>query len=274
MLCAGEYDHALRLKEHQVALPLALSSYSRATRRIYVRACARRAKFVVRTTLRLAARGITRLTRAKGVVMHVVLLWLLYAVLAFGVRTLVQLRTTGRTGWKLSHAAQPIERIAGALFAASLVAGFAGTWLGAVSQHPSSFQPTELPLLARVTGFVLYVTGTVGTFAAQLAMGKSWRIGLDASERTELVAHGLFRVVRNPIYTAMLATVAGLTLLACSFVTCVALGGLLLALELQVRAVEEPYLARRHGEAYVRYAARVGRFVPLVGRAREPMVGA
>ena len=110
-------------------------------------------------------------------------------------------------------------------------------------------------------------------FAAQLSMGTSWRIGQDASERTELVAHGLFRAVRNPIYSAMLVTVSGLTLLCCSWITASAFATLLIALELQVRAVEEPYLARVHGDAYARYAAIVGRFIPILGRTRLPMVG-
>jgi protein-S-isoprenylcysteine O-methyltransferase Ste14 len=39
-----------------------------------------------------------------------------------------------------------------------------------------------------------------------------------------------------------------------------------LGLELQVRLVEEPYLIRTHGDEYRAYAARVGRFVPGVGR--------
>ncbi len=40
----------------------------------------------------------------------------------------------------------------------------------------------------------------------------------------------------------------------------------LIALEIQVRLVEEPYLQRVHGEAYRRYAARTGRFMPWIGR--------
>jgi protein-S-isoprenylcysteine O-methyltransferase Ste14 len=38
------------------------------------------------------------------------------------------------------------------------------------------------------------------------------------------------------------------------------------ALEIQVRAVEEPYLLRTHPEEYAEYLARAGRFVPGVGR--------
>ncbi len=45
-------------------------------------------------------------------------------------------------------------------------------------------------------------------------------------------------------------------------------GVFLAALELQVRAVEEPHLQAEHGERYRAYAARAGRFVPGVGRLR------
>ena len=41
------------------------------------------------------------------------------------------------------------------------------------------------------------------------------------------------------------------------------------AVQIQVRAVREPGLARRHGEAYEAYAARTGRFLPRAG-ARDP----
>ena len=44
----------------------------------------------------------------------------------------------------------------------------------------------------------------------------------------------------------------------------IAIGGLvalIVAIELLVRGVEEPYLRRMHGMAYDRYAAHVGRFL-------------
>jgi hypothetical protein len=47
----------------------------------------------------------------------------------------------------------------------------------------------------------------------------------------------------------------------------VALVGLLVGVELQVRGVEERYLTQVHGEAYADYLRRVGRFIPGLGRA-------
>jgi protein-S-isoprenylcysteine O-methyltransferase Ste14 len=43
----------------------------------------------------------------------------------------------------------------------------------------------------------------------------------------------------------------------------------LLALQIQTRLVKEPHLQRLHSRAYHDYAARVGRFLPLVGRCRR-----
>ncbi|MCM0673586.1 isoprenylcysteine carboxylmethyltransferase family protein [Micromonospora phytophila] len=118
------------------------------------------------------------------------------------------------------------------------------------------------------------VTGTAATLAAQLAMGTSWRIGVDPSERTELVTDGAFALARNPIFTAMAASTLGLTLMVPNAVALAALLVLVVALQLQVRAVEEPYLIATHGDDYRRYAARVGRFVPRIGRLRQTYNGA
>lgn len=110
------------------------------------------------------------------------------------------------------------------------------------------------------------VCGVSLTLAAQLRMGDEWRIGVDAAERTRLVTDGLFAVVRNPIFTAMGATGLGLTLMVPNVVAVTGLVALVVALELQVRVVEEPYLRTAHGPAYARYESVTGRFVPGLGK--------
>jgi protein-S-isoprenylcysteine O-methyltransferase Ste14 len=123
-------------------------------------------------------------------------------------------------------------------------------------------------------GLVVALAGVVLTFWAQLAMGASWRIGVDPAEQTALVTGGPFAVVRNPIFSTMALTALGLTLMAPTVGGLVALAVLVLALELQVRAVEEPHLVALHGPAFAAYAARTGRFVPRLnsppGRPGSP----
>ncbi len=119
-----------------------------------------------------------------------------------------------------------------------------------------------------MAGLILFAVGLGATLAAQLAMGNSWRIGVDPDERTELVTTGPFALVRNPIVSAMLPTSLGLVLMVPSWVAIIGFAALVLALELQVRVVEEPYLRRIHGARYADYASRVGRFLPRIGRLR------
>jgi protein-S-isoprenylcysteine O-methyltransferase Ste14 len=192
-------------------------------------------------------------------------LYAVYLALAFGLRTLIQLRRTGATGFHgVGGRPGSAEWLAGVGFAVALVLGVAAPVLALldVVEPIAALDETAL----RVAGIVLAVAGIAATVAAQLAMGTSWRIGVDPGERTELVTHGPFAVVRNPFFAALVPTALGLALLVPSWVAIVALAGLAVALELQVRVVEEPYLLRAQGRAYADYAARVGRFVPGVGR--------
>ncbi|MBP2401844.1 methyltransferase family protein [Streptomyces syringium] len=116
-------------------------------------------------------------------------------------------------------------------------------------------------------GLAVAVVGFAGVFAAQQAMGRSWRIGVDTGERTALVTSGVFGLMRNPIYTALLTALTGMVGMVPSWLQLLALLFVFAGVELQVRYVEEPYLARTHGTAYLEYTAVVGRFVPGVGRA-------
>lgn len=192
----------------------------------------------------------------------------LFLVLAIGVRAALHYRDTGRSGIVgLTGRPFSIEWWGGALFVVAAIgvglvaplaelAGWVQPWEGDAAGFGYAFG-------AAATGL-----GIAGTLWAQLAMGRSWRVGVDPAERTALVAHGPFRWVRNPIYTWMILTSAGLVLLAPNWLAVAAYATLLAALEIQVRAVEEPYLLSAHGDAYRRYAAATGRFLPGIGRLR------
>ncbi|MGJ7878063.1 methyltransferase family protein [Streptomyces rochei] len=117
-------------------------------------------------------------------------------------------------------------------------------------------------------GTAIAVLGIAAILVAQRAMGASWRVGVDPTERTALVREGLFAYVRNPIFTAMAMTGLGLTLMVPSVPALAVFAALIIAVELQVRVVEEPYVTSVHAPAYLDYAATAGRFVPGVGRLR------
>ena len=97
-------------------------------------------------------------------------------------------------------------------------------------------------------------------------MGESWRIGVDAGEVTALVTSGVFRTVRNPIFTGMIAVSVGVALMVPNAAAFAGLALLVLGLEIHVRYVEEPHLLAVHGDRYRSYASSAGRFVPRLGR--------
>jgi protein-S-isoprenylcysteine O-methyltransferase Ste14 len=191
----------------------------------------------------------------------------LYGLLAFGLRMIVQLRRTGSTGFKsLRGVSGAAEWICGLGFAAAVVLCTAGL----VLQLAGALAPVGAldGDLANILGVVLASLGIIITVVTQFAMGDAWRIGVDPSERTELVTDGPFSEVRNPIFAAMIPSFAGIALLAPNVVTIAGAILLIVVLELQTRLVEEPYLSKVHGEQYAAYAARVGRFLPGFGRLR------
>jgi protein-S-isoprenylcysteine O-methyltransferase Ste14 len=189
----------------------------------------------------------------------------LYLALAFGWRSWIQWRRTGSTGFRgFSRGDGWAALVGGVLFAGALVLAA----LAPLAELAGLVRPWP-PLTgtgARLAGLGLCAAGLAGTLWSQLVMGDSWRIGVDARERTTLVASGPFRLVRNPIFTSMVGGVAGLALLTPNALAAAAVVLLVVGLELHVRRVEEPYLLRTHGDAYRAYAARAGRFVPGIGR--------
>jgi protein-S-isoprenylcysteine O-methyltransferase Ste14 len=192
------------------------------------------------------------------------LFYALFIVLAFGLRTFIQWRRTGSTGVKgVSGKPGSLEWLGGALFVVSLVGGVAAPALD-IAGVLSPVRSLDVPLVQGF-GCLLFAIGLVATLFSQFLMGDSWRIGVDFSERTTLVTGGPFAYVRNPIFTSMLVASTGLVLVVPNIVALLAFAGLLGAIEIQVRAVEEPYLLGTQGAAYASYARRVGRFVPGCG---------
>jgi protein-S-isoprenylcysteine O-methyltransferase Ste14 len=194
-------------------------------------------------------------------------LFTVFAVLGFGWRSWEQRRRTGSTGFRgISGRVGSVEWFAGAGFVAAMAAAV----FAPVLQLAGAVSPLRVldESWLNIAGIVVAVVGIGATVYAQLDMGDSWRIGVDPSETTTLVRSGVFGVVRNPIFTAMLVFGFGIAMVTPNLVAVIGFALLVVTIELQVRVVEEPYLATVHGDAYRDYLATVGRFLPGAGRSR------
>lgn len=161
--------------------------------------------------------------------------------------------------------AAPGQRLFGLLtrlLLVGLVALAAARW----AWGPEALGAWPAPWTLRVAGWGLVAAGALVTVVGQRAMGASWRVGID-DRPTALVTGGLFRLVRNPVFSGLLVFLAGFACLTPAWWSV----GLVLATAAAVRVQvghEERHLLATHGDAYLAYAARVGRLVPLVGRLR------
>lgn len=187
--------------------------------------------------------------------------FLIYLLVAFLGRALLLKRSTGTAGWRgISGRPGSAAWFGGVLFAVALALGITAPvadLLGASVVFESD--------ALRGVGLAVFLAGAAGSLVVQQAMGATWRVGVDAAEQTELVRAGPFAHVRNPFFTALVIAALGLALMVPGVLAFLGLGLLVLAVELQVRAVEEPYLLTAHGDGYRAYAESTGRFVPGVG---------
>lgn len=190
-------------------------------------------------------------------------LYLLGLLLAFGVRTLAAWWRTGDSGFRRPDTT-PFNAAwwSTVLFAAALFLGLAAPvaaltgWLTPVALTHSMLGGTGLAVM--IAALVLVLT-------SQAAMGASWRVGVDATEHTALVTTGVFAIMRNPVFTAMVMLMAGMVAAVPTVLALAALAALVAAVQIQVRAIEEPHLACTHPITYPAYAARTGRFLPGIG---------
>jgi protein-S-isoprenylcysteine O-methyltransferase Ste14 len=119
--------------------------------------------------------------------------------------------------------------------------------------------PTWLVLAGRVLIGLALLLGLAGAWH----LGRYLRIHPRPADRAELATTGVYRLVRHPIYAAVLIGSAAEAVLAARPEPLLGFVGL--AVVLHVKAGYEESLLRAHfGEAYDVYASRVPRLVPFV----------
>lgn len=191
-----------------------------------------------------------------------VLYYAVFFLFAMSLPTYRVWKITGITPYKLGKSDSAHDYI-GKLFRVTLIA--CALVVFSFAFFPSVYkQLLPIPYLGHGlfvwAGMALLVFSLGWVLLAQSHMQKSWRIGIDEDVQTELVKRGLFKISRNPIFLGMRLMLLGLFLIlpnAVMLVMCIA-GEILI--QIQVR-LEEEYLTRTHGSAYLTYQKQVRRWV-------------
>lgn len=128
---------------------------------------------------------------------------------------------------------------------------------------PEILPIVRYPYLVRVFGLALYTSGLGIAILGRLQLGDNWA-DIEAAQivrNQAVVATGIYRCIRHPIYAGDLALLLGFELSLNSWLV---LGVGALAPYVLWRAVQEERLLSAQLPGYDHYCARTWRFVPFV----------
>ena len=126
---------------------------------------------------------------------------------------------------------------------------------------PKLLAPLVQHNVLAITGLLLAVAALVGSWICWKRMGKSWRMGIDPNESTQLIVSGPYGYVRHPIYALSSLLMIGAVLVIPSPLMLGLAVIHLTFLQWEARR-EERHLLAVSGPQYAAYRARVGRFLP------------
>jgi protein-S-isoprenylcysteine O-methyltransferase Ste14 len=128
--------------------------------------------------------------------------------------------------------------------------------------------PVIGPGLLRPAGVAcLVLAAAVGGWAL-ISMGADTRVHPVPDPQADLRMSGIYAWIRHPMYTAVLLSCLGVTLITGRVLSLLALVALLVVLHVKGR-FEDGLLSARFGDQHREYAARVPAMVPQPWRSRE-----
>ncbi len=136
------------------------------------------------------------------------------------------------------------------------------SWLAVSVRWFDSGHPFAVPVWLRLMGWPLALAGAllaalcIGTFVTK---GRGTPAPFDPPR--EFVASGPYRYVRNPMYVGAAGVILGAGLVLSSFSIMLLAFAFLAIMHLFVVLHEEPALAERFGDSYVRYKSSVHRWL-------------
>jgi protein-S-isoprenylcysteine O-methyltransferase Ste14 len=108
-------------------------------------------------------------------------------------------------------------------------------------------------------GSVLIAFGLITSTIASLTLKKSWRIGVDENEKTELITNGIYKYSRNPYFLSYDFVLVGMVF--CLWSPFLILSVLITIILFHLMILkEENYLENKHHENYNRYKREVRRY--------------
>lgn len=187
---------------------------------------------------------------------------LLYFLLVFVLRSYVLWKQTGVNPFVFGRTEKPhdfIGRVYKIMVAFTWISICIYSFFPALYLYLMPVQYLEFREI-KLVGLILLLTSFIWTSIGQYQMSKSWRIGINYDEKTDLVSSGLFKYSRNPIFLGVLVSYLGTFLIIPNNLSFAILMVTYVTIQTQVR-MEEEYLEKVQGQVYQDYKSQVRRWL-------------
>jgi protein-S-isoprenylcysteine O-methyltransferase Ste14 len=118
------------------------------------------------------------------------------------------------------------------------------------------------PIWIRWMGVILTVLGICVEFTTQLYLGRNYSTLLHIREEQSLITTGPYRYVRHPMYTALITTGIGMTLLSANWYFGLPFIVTIIVIIFRIKKEEEAMI-EKFREEYIRYMKKTKRFIPF-----------
>jgi len=182
---------------------------------------------------------------------------------AFFAGSMLAARTAGRSVWLFARAtgADALAAFGFKLaFGLALFSPLLLTAFPAIAVLDPFWSPQGL--FAGMTGHFIAIAGGMLAFAAQMAMGASWRVGVADDAVGALVTGGLYDLSRNPVFLGQILLLAGVALAIPTVAGGVSVVIFWASANRQIRS-EERVLTQSLGQVYSHYLTSVPRWFGL-----------
>jgi len=118
--------------------------------------------------------------------------------------------------------------------------------------------------LLEAVGLIIYITGNIFIYVTRIVLWNNFRLGAVAPKSNDkLVLKGPFRLIRHPMYFAVIIMAIGLSLLLHSWLFIIFFIILLYTI-IKIIPVEENQLINAYGDDYINYKKNVRKLFPYI----------
>lgn len=135
-----------------------------------------------------------------------------------------------------------------------------GEWFGHTWLRENFVEHTDL---VGIIGASIAWLGTLLACWSRFLLGKNWSVSVQLKKDHELIKTGPYKIIRHPIYTAILLLFLGNVIIVGDYRGILALVIVFISLWRKLK-LEERWLAENFGENYIQFKAKTQALFPLI----------